>query len=225
VKVSLDVNRDNFLFATIGILVGFISGYLLHEVMSTRQPPRLTPEMRAQIVVPGGEQGPAAAPEGDAGAAPADAAAAGSAPAAGGGAPGMQAIQELKAYVEKNPNDAKAVLQLANLNYDIRNWKRAQELYHHYLELKPNDPDVLTDLGITYRYTQDFDKSLQQFQQAQKAAPDHWQAYYNEIVVLAFDLKKFDQATEILAKLQQMQPGNPDVAKLAAEVAKQRSAA
>ncbi len=214
-KASPEVNRDNFLFATIGILVGFISGYLMHEVMATRQPPRLTPEMRAQIVVPGGEQGPVAAPEGDAGAAP----------AAGGGAPGMQAIQELRAYVEKNPNDTKAVLQLANLNYDIRNWKRAQELYQHYLELKPNDPDVMTDLGIAYRETRDFDKSLQQFQQAQKAEPGHWQAYYNEIVVLAFDLKKFDQATQILAKLQQMQPGNPDVAKLAAEVARQRNAA
>ena len=99
------------------------------------------------------------------------------------------------------------------------------ELYRHYLELKPNDPDVMTDLGIAYRETQEFDKSLEQFQLAQKAAPGHWQAYYNEIVVLAFDLKKFDQATQILAKLQQMQPGNPDVAKLAAEVARQRNAA
>ena len=223
-KASLDVNRDNLLFATIGILVGFIAGYLLHEVMATRQPPRLTPELRAQIGAAGGEQAAAAAPEGDAGAAPAGGGAA--APVAGaGGAPPMQAIQELRAYVEKNPNDAKAVLQLANLNYDIRNWKRAQELYRHYLELKPNDPDVMTDLGIAYRETQEFDKSLEQFQLAQKAAPGHWQAYYNEIVVLAFDLKKFDQATQILAKLQQMQPGNPDVAKLAAEVARQRNAA
>jgi TolA-binding protein len=223
--VSLDVNRDNLLFATIGILVGFITGYLVHEVMATRQPPRLTPEMRAQIVVPGGEQGAAAA-AGDAGAAPAaSGGGAGPAAGAGGSAPAMQAIQELKAYVEKNPNDANAVRQLADLNFEIRNWKRAQELYRHYLELKPGDPDVMTDLGISYRETQEFDKSLQLFQAVHKAAPDHWKSYFNEVVVLAFDLKKPDEAKAPLAKLQQMQPSNPDVIRLADAVAKQRTAA
>jgi Flp pilus assembly protein TadD len=228
VKVRFDVNRDNALFATIGILVGFIAGYLVHEVMATRQPPRLTPEMRAQIVVPGGEQGAAAAaPDGDAGAAPAanDGGAGPAGGTAGAGAPPMQAIQELKAYVEKNPNDANAVRQLANLNFEIRNWKRAQELYLHYLELKPGDPDVMTDLGTSYRATQEFDKALQLFQQVHKAAPDHWKSYYNEVVVLAFDLKKPDEAKAPLAKLQQMQPGNQAVVELADAVAKQRAAA
>ncbi len=217
-KESLDVNRDNLLFATIGILVGFITGYLVHEVMSTRQPPRLTPEMRAQIVVPGGEQGgAAAAPEGGGEAGPAAGAA--------GSAQGQQAVQELKAYVEKNPNDADAVRQLANLNFEIRNWKRAQELYNHYLELKPGDPDVMTDLGTAYRATQEFDKALNLFQQVHKAAPDHWKSYFNEVVVLAFDLKKPDEAKAPLAKLQQMQPGNKSVIELADAVAKQRAAA
>ncbi len=224
------MNRDNLLFATIGILVGFITGYLVHEVMATRQPPRLTPELRAQIVVPGGEQGGGAmAPEGgagDAGAAPAanDGGTGGAGPA-GGGVPPMQAIQELKAYVDKNPNDPDAVRKLADLNFEIRNWKRAQELYRHYLELKPGDPDVMTDLGISYRETQEFDKSLALFQQVHKAAPDHWKSYFNEVVVLAFDLKKVDAAKAPLAKLQQMQPANPDVVRLADAVAKQRTAA
>jgi len=218
------VNRDNLLFATIGILVGFITGYLVHEVMATRQPPRLTPELRAQIVVPGGEQGGGGAPGSDAGAAPAANDGGGAGPAGPGGAP-MQAIQELRAYVEKNPNDADAVRKLADLNFEIRNWKRAQELYRHYLELKPGDPDVMTDLGISYRETQDFDKSLQLFQQVHQAAPDHWKSYFNEVVVLAFDLKKVDEAKVPLAKLQQMQPGNPDVVRLADAVAKQRTAA
>ena len=222
--MSPDVNRDNLLFATIGILVGFITGYLVHEVMATRQPPRLTPELRAQIVVPGGEQGSGGAPGGDAGAAPAANDGGGAGPAGPGGAP-MQAIQELRAYVEKNPNDADAVRKLADLNFEIRNWKRAQELYRHYLELKPGDADVMTDLGISYRETQDFDKSLQLFQQVHQAAPDHWKSYFNEVVVLAFDLKKVNEAKVPLAKLQQMQPGNPDVVRLADAVAKQRTAA
>jgi tetratricopeptide (TPR) repeat protein len=216
------VNKDNLLYLMGGLLVGFVFAYLLFEAMSTRQPPRLTPALRAQIAsgdeaVQGG--GAADARVDAQGQAPGDAQGA----AARGQA--MAEIQKLREHVEKNPNDAKAVRQLADLNFDIQNWQRAQELYHHYLELKPNDPDVMTDLGITYRGVKDYDKALDLFHQTQKLAPDHWQALYNEVVVLAFDLKKLDQAGTVLAKLEQMQPGNPDVKRLADAVARQRSAA
>ncbi|HEY0512641.1 MAG TPA: tetratricopeptide repeat protein [Thermoanaerobaculia bacterium] len=213
------MNKDNLLFLMGGLLIGFVSAYVLFEAMAARQPPRLTPALRAQIAM-----GDEAAPDaGAAGVAPGGGAAAA---AAGGGAGGpMAEIQQLRAYVEKNPNDAGAVRKLADLNFDIQNWQRAEQLYSHYLELKPNDPDVMTDLGITYRGTGKFDRALEQFHRAQKVTPDHWQAYYNEVVVLAFDLKRLDQAGAVLAHLQRLQPANPDVAKLAAAVTRQRSAA
>ena len=218
------MNKDNLLYTTVGILIGFISAYLLFEAMSARQPPRLTPELRAQIAMEG--ENPAG------GEAAADARTAdtsnpgmGGAAPGGGGGPAMAEIQQLRDYVEKNPNDADAVLRLANLNFDIRNWPRAQELYSHYLKLRPGNPDVLTDLGISYRETQQFDQALEHFRQARKLAPAHWQALYNEVVVLAFDLKRFDEAGPVLEELQRMQPGNPEVAKLADAVARQRSAA
>jgi len=220
------VNKDNLLFLMGGLHLGFVTAYLFFEAMATRQPPRLTPELRAQLVAPGGETGGPAPSEGDAGAAPAEGPGPGAGPAAGGGTgPAMQAIQELKDYVDKNPNDAQAVRKLADLNFDIRNWPRAQELYRHYLELQPNDADVLTDLGISYRESQDFDEALARFKEARKLAPDHWQSYYNEVVVLAFDLKRYDEADRVLAELQRLQPSNPDVSKLAEAVNRQRSAA
>ncbi|MFY9826380.1 MAG: tetratricopeptide repeat protein [Thermoanaerobaculia bacterium] len=215
------MNRDNVLFLTIGALVGFITGYLLHEVMATRQPPRLTPELRAQIVAPGGEQG--APPDGGQdGQAPADGAAP---PANGGTGPVVQEVQELRATLAKNPNDTVALRRLADLHSDISDWQQAIQLYSHYLEIKPDDPDVLTDLGICYRGTKQFDEALKRFRQAKKISPDHWKAYFDEVVVLVFDLKKYDEAEPVLAKLQQMQPNNPNVAQLAAAVAKQRTAA
>ena len=214
------MNKDNLLYLMGGLLVGFVFAYLLFEAMSSRQPPRLTPALRAQLA-----QGDEAVQAG----ADARVDAQGQAPGDAQGQQNQQApmaeIQQLRDFVEKNPNDADAVRKLADLNFDIQNWKRAQELYHHYLELKPNDPDVMTDLGITYRGVKDFDKALDLFRQTQKLSPDHWQALYNEVVVLAFDLKKLDQAGTVLARLEQMQPGNPDVKKLADAVARQRSAA
>ncbi len=222
------MNKDNLQFVTIGILVGFISGYLVKEMMVSRQPPRLTPELRAQIVLPGENPAEGAAQaQGPTDARTADTANPGMGGVApgGGSGPAMEEIQRLRAHVEQNPNDADAVLRLANLNFDIRNWTRAQELYNHYLGLRPDSPDVLTDLGISYRETQQFDRALERFRQARKVAPDHWQSYYNEVVVLAFDLKRYGEADPLLQELQRLQPGNPEVAKLADAVARQRSAA
>ena len=219
------MNKDNLLFVIIGVLLGFASGYVFHEVLSNRQPPRLTPELRAQIALEGESvSGP---PVGEAQAGPAAEGAAPAAEAANGGGtgPAMAQIQELRDYVNKNPNDADAVRKLADLNFDIHNWSRAQELYGHYLTLRPNDPDVLTDLGIAFRESKQFDEALARFRQAKRVAPGHWQSLYNEVVVLAFDLKRHDEAQKVLADLQRMQPNNPEVAKLATAVSGQRSAA
>jgi tetratricopeptide (TPR) repeat protein len=221
--------KDNILFLMGGLLIGFVVAYLMFEAMASRQPPRLTPALRAQIVAGddgnggnggapmGGGEAQAAAGAASAAGAAADPAAAG----ANGGTPPMAEIQKLREYVEKNPNDLEAVRKLADLNFDIQNWQRAQELYTHYLELKPKDTDVMTDLGITYRGLRQFDKALDMFHQAKKLDPNHWQSDYNEVVVLAFDLKKTAQANVVLTELRKMQPANPDVAKLAEAVARQ----
>ena len=205
-----NLNKDNLLFLLGGLVLGFVFAFLMFEAMASRQPPRLTAALRSQIAM--GDEAAGGGGAMGAGEAP---------PGAGQGAPAMAEIQQLREIVEKNPNDIQAVRKLADLNFDIQNWQRAQELYSHYLELKPNDPDVITDLGITYRGLQQYDKAIDLFNQAKKLEPGHWQAYYNEVVVLAFDLKKTAQANQVMGQLRQLQPANPDVAKLAEALAKQ----
>jgi tetratricopeptide (TPR) repeat protein len=274
------VNKDNLLFATIGLLFGFIAGYLLHEVVVARQPlrrpvgetgvvtaPPDAPTPGAAADMPGGPEARDAAPADAAGQpaqagqapqtpdAPAGAAAAaqasagpgagtaaapggqaqaaqggGGAAAAGGGgrgaagAPGMAAIQQLRDHVAAHPNDAEAVLKLANLNFDIQSWARARDLYSQYLGLRPPSSDVLTDLGNCYRELRQFDAALQQFRRAEQLTPGHWKSLFSEVVVLAFDLKQLDAADKAMARLQaQAPPGQPEVAQLAAALKRQRS--
>jgi cytochrome c-type biogenesis protein CcmH/NrfG len=216
------LNKDNALFAVIGILFGFISGYLLHEVMAARQPPRLRPgDVAAAAAMGGGEAADAGSP-GEPGGGPAGQTAPAAGPAAG--AP-MAAIQQLKDNVAKNPNDADAILKLANANFDIGRWEGARDLYVRYIKLRPDQPDIISDLGITYRNLGQLDQALAQFAAAEKLAPDHWQARYNQAVVLGIDMKRYDESLKILAELEKLQPGNPQVQKLTAEVERRKKAA
>ncbi len=205
------MNKDNALFATIGVLLGFLAGYLLQEVMSIRQPPRLLPG-QATVAVQGapGGNGPSAPPPGAGGAGP------------GGEAP-MAQIQQLRERVEANPDDADAVLQLAHLNFDIQSWARARDLYRRYLEIRPADPNVLTDLAVTQRALGELEPALATLQQARQIAPQHWQSLFNAVIVLV-DMRRFDEAQEALAELKRLQPDNDQVEALAAAVA-QRAAA
>jgi tetratricopeptide (TPR) repeat protein len=202
------LNKDNLLFTIIGLLIGFLAGYMLQEALAARQPAR---RMAGDV---------AAAPQEAAAPSP------GGAPGmpAAGGAPEMEAIQRLRERVEANPKDAEAVLELANSNFQIGRWDRARDLYTQYLGLRPANPDVLSDLGVTHRELGQFDRALDLFRQAQKMDEAHWQSIYNEVVVLAFDLKQWGRAEEALSRLRKMQPANPDVERLAGEVDRQKKA-
>lgn len=206
------MTRDNLLFTVVGVLFGFISGYFLHEVVAQHQPPRLVQGAMVGSPTAGTV----------AGAAPAGPAPGSAAPSAVPGQPTAE-VARLRAWVAENPNDADAVLTLANLNYDIKDWRRASELYQQYLALRPNSPDVLTDLGVCARQLGEQEVALGYFDQAQALAPDHWPSRFNEVVVLAFDLGDFAAARVLITEMRELQPGNPDLERLAAEVERRAS--
>ncbi|HSK79621.1 MAG TPA: tetratricopeptide repeat protein [Thermoanaerobaculia bacterium] len=207
------MNKDNLLFVIVGILIGFVSGYLLFEAMATRQPARLVAgQVPPGSVPPGAEAG--AMGQG----APGD-------PSAGAGAgPAMAQIEELKNRVAQNPNDAEAVLQLAGMNFQIQNWPRAAELFEQYLKMQPGDPNAMTDLGTSYLQAGQVEKSVEVFRQVRQQNPGYWQSYFNEIIALV-TLGRMDEAMEVMGQLQKVQPDNPDVQRLAAELERRRTGA
>ena len=243
------MNKDNAISVVMGLLVGFIVGYVLHDVMVAHQPLRRLPGEGAVVTsadAPGAgvengggapaDDGAAAAgggsPAGDEGGAAAGSAGqagGGAGGAGGGGAPGgspppaMAAVQQLRDYVATHPKDADAVLKLANLNFDINNWGRARDLYTQYLGLRDPNPDVLTDLGTCYRQLRQFDRALEQFRRAEQLAPGHWKSRFAEVVVLAFDLNQGAAADQAFSRLQALAPGQPEVAQLGTALQRRRS--
>lgn len=209
------MTRDRLLFAVAGIFVGFLAGYFLQEVMAARQPQRLSPEQAAAIAAAGGG---AAGPAG-----PAGPSAATGQPTARPGAT-MEDVSALSERVARNPQDFQAVLGLANMNLEIGNWQRARELYESYLEENPGEPDVLSGLGIAHRELGEPERALELFREAQAAAPAHWVSRYYAAVVQAFDLGDVAAAQETMEELQRLQPNNPDVQALAAELERRSGA-
>ncbi|HUO87206.1 MAG TPA: tetratricopeptide repeat protein [Thermoanaerobaculia bacterium] len=203
------MSRDNALWGMAGVLVGFVAAYFLFEAVAGRQPPRVTT----------GTAIPAAQAPGAPTAAP-------------GGAPDgveapflQQRARQLEGVVENDPTAADAWLELANLRFDLARYPAAVEAYERHLELATPDPDVLTDFGLSLHMIGRPEDALAQFDRAQQIAPDHWKSQFNEAFVLAFDLGRFDEAWQVVERLRRMQPGNPDVERLATEISARRSAA
>jgi hypothetical protein len=229
------VNKDNAISVVMGLLVGFIVGYVLHDVMVAHQPLRRLPGEGAVVTsaaAPDGGDGAAGAPADDAGAAAAaggggaagaEGGAAGGGTAGGSPPPAMAAVQQLRDYVATHPKDADAVLKLANLNFDINNFGRAKDLYTQYIGLRGPNPDVLTDLGTCYRQLRQFDTALAQFRHAEELAPGHWKSRFAEVVVLAFDLNQTAAADQAFGRLQTLAPGQPEVAQLGAALQRRRA--
>lgn len=250
------MNRDNALYGLMGLVIGFVAAYPMFEMLSARQPALRLPGAatagevaaagRSAPPPPRGPQvGPEAAGRGDSGAA--------------GSGPAMEQVQELARYVQENPDDAEAVLALAQLNLSINNLPRARELmaryvelrpddhqnllflanlsfdqqdfaaardgYERYLELQPATPDVLTDLGVALHNLGEHRQALAQLDRAREIDPDHWVSLFNRVIVEMYGLEDFEAATQSAQELQRLQPDNPDVDRLVAELDRLRSAA
>src|SRR5438093_12703488 len=120
------MNRDNFLFAIIGLLLGFIFGFMLHGVMSQRD-----------AIRPVGTQAQSLPPNH---------------PAVGndqGGDPQQvfQQVQTAMKQARENPNDFDAQVTAAKLEYQVERYDQSIEYLLKANQLRPNDQDVVAMLA------------------------------------------------------------------------------
>lgn len=80
-------------------------------------------------------------------------------------------------------------LSQGNALYDARNWSRAALQYEQAIAGGLDNADVRTDLGNCYRFLDQPQKALAQYQRAQKENPQHEQSLFNQGGLYAFSLK------------------------------------
>jgi cytochrome c-type biogenesis protein CcmH/NrfG len=154
------------LLVVIAFLVGFIAGATVAILKGTRGTEK-----------PGMVQKPQMAPPG----APVQA------PPARDSIEVASQIKTLKEIVKKDPKNLPAWAELGNLYFDTDQPKEAIEAYSQYLAVKPDNPDVRTDMGIMYRKLGQFDRAIEEFRKAAQNDPKHVNSRYNIGLVLLHD--------------------------------------
>ena len=96
-------------------------------------------------------------------------------------------IQALKEIVKKDPKNLPVWGELGNLYFDSDQPREAIEAYTKYLAVKPDNPDVRTDMGIMFRKLGEFDRALEEFRMAAQSDPKHINSRYNIGLVLLHD--------------------------------------
>ncbi len=114
----------------------------------------------------------------------------------GGGSPtDYQArIAQAEKILAQDPKNLQAWIQLGNDYFDTEQPQKAINAYDRALELKPDNPNVLTDQGVMYRKVGSYDKAIANFEKAQAIDPKHLQSIFNLGLVYADDLKQPDKA-------------------------------
>ena len=134
------------------------------------------------------------------------------------------ALQFLQRANQLQPDNYETIVQLGNVNYDANRFGEAEKWYTTALQKKPDDVNVRTDLGLTFllREPANLDRAITEFRASLERDPKHLQTLQNLTVALT---RKGDaaQARSVLAKLEEVSPGNPALTSLRAELDKQQA--
>lgn len=115
-------------------------------------------------------------------------------------------IKHLLDEVEKDPQDVKAWVQLGNAYFDLDSPEKAIDAYLKSLAMSPDNPDVLTDLGIMYRRIKQPKMAIESFDKATQVDPTHLQSRFNKGVVLYHDLNDQEGAVVAWQEVAKLQP-------------------
>jgi len=190
------------LIVVIAFLVGFISGATVAILRGTKGAEKTAMVQKPQMAPPG-----APAP----------------APPARDSIEAASQVQTLKEILKKDPKNLPAWVELGNLYFDTDQPKEAIEAYSRYLAVKPDNPDVRTDMGIMYRKLGQFDRALEEFRKAARSDPKHVNSRYNIGLVLLHDKQDIQGAIKAWEEYLKVDPNSEKAQRIRAQIEKMKS--
>lgn len=117
------------------------------------------------------------------------------------------------------PDDYETIVHLGNAYFEAGKYERAEQWYTSALVKKPDDINVRTDLGTTFmaRVPPDFDRAIKEYRRSLETNPNHEQTLHN--LVIAYTKKgQAKEAREMLARLEKVSPNNPDLPQMRSQL-------
>ncbi len=190
------------LYVVIALVVGFVGGATVGILWMTKGTEKTAMVQKPQMAPPGA---PAPGPP------PRDTIEAAS------------QIQTLMEIVKKDPKNLPAWVELGNLYFDTDQPKEAIEAYGRYLAVKPDNPDVRTDMGIMYRKLGQFDRALEEFRKAAQSDPKHVNSRYNIGLVLLHDKQDIQGSIKAWEEYLKVDPKSEKAQRIRSQIEKMRS--
>jgi tetratricopeptide (TPR) repeat protein len=131
----------------------------------------------------------------------------------------QQQVSETRGLLAQNPDDAGLMIALGDQYFEIarttmraEDWQEARTWYEEGVAHgRGEDPNVLTDLAVVYRNLGQQQRALEFLDHAIAVDDDHWQAWFNKVIVLNFDLHDHDAARQAFGRLESIAAENPQV--------------
>jgi tetratricopeptide (TPR) repeat protein len=181
------MKSDAIAFGIAGVLFGLIAGWVIGSQQTTVRPPAASPQ-------------------------------AASAPAQSGAASGSTRaavldetqVKALQTVAGRETSNATPRVQLGNLYFDAERYPDAIKWYSEALKIAPNDVDVSTDLGVSYYYSNQPDKALEQFDRSLALDAKHAKTLLNIGIVKAFGKQDLDGAVKAWQEVLKLAPDSPE---------------
>ncbi|HQZ98290.1 MAG TPA: tetratricopeptide repeat protein [Pyrinomonadaceae bacterium] len=136
------------------------------------------------------------------------------------------AVRILERADSLKKDDFDILVALGNAHFDIgffkkdvASFQRARDIYAKALAVRPGEPDVSTDLGISYFVQEppDLDKAAAELERVSKGNPKHERSLQFLVQVYAKQ-KKVPQAEAAFAKLKAINPSSSALTELTAMI-------
>ncbi len=120
----------------------------------------------------------------------------------------MEQIRQLRERVDSNPQDADAVLALAQLNLQINDLIRARGLFERFVALRPQVPEAQLTLANLYFDTREFGQARDLYLKLLESNPNQPEVI-TDLGSCYRSLGDSKRALELFRKALELRPGYP----------------
>jgi tetratricopeptide (TPR) repeat protein len=117
------------------------------------------------------------------------------------------------------PDDYEVIVHIANSYFEAGKYELAEQWYTSALAINPKDINARTDLGTTFmaRTPPDFDRAIKEYRKSLELNENHEQTLHN--MVIAYTKKgQAKEAREMIERLEKVNPDNADLPRMRAQL-------